>query len=92
MVAIYLYQVATVLLTAGLYKSVQRNAKYFPEGHRLLPMRPRSMLAVFLILDVIFVLFQIAGQYLAASAQAADLTGAEPMFSVGVSAPWNALT
>ena len=58
-------------------------------------MRPRSMIAgeyvvrreltpVFLILDTVFVLFQIAGQYLAASAEAADLTDAEPMFSVGV--------
>jgi hypothetical protein len=34
---------------------------------------------------VIFVLFQIAGQYLAAAATAASLTNAEPLFSVGVS-------
>jgi len=87
LVGLSLIQLATVLLTAGLYKSVQRNAKYFPVpvGMQLSPMRPRSMLSLFIILDVIFVLFQIGGQYLASSAQAAEFTGTEPMFSVGTS-------
>jgi hypothetical protein len=44
LIGIYLIQVATVLITAALYKSIQRVIKYTPEGRRLSPMRPRSLL------------------------------------------------
>ena len=42
-------------------------------------------MTAFLILDVIFVVFQVMGQYLASGAQSADVTGDEPMFALGVS-------
>lgn len=41
-------------------------------------------MTAFLILDVIFVVFQVMGQYLASGAQSADVTGDEPMFALGV--------
>lgn len=87
LVAMSLIQFATVLITAALYKAVQRNAKYFPTpaGTQLCPMRPRSMLSLFLILDVIFVVFQVAGQYFVSGAEAAEKTGDDPMFSLGTS-------
>ena len=46
LIGIYLIQIATVLITAALYKSIQRVIKYFPvpEGQQLSPMRPRSLI------------------------------------------------
>ncbi|TYJ56513.1 hypothetical protein B9479_002760 [Cryptococcus floricola] len=52
LLGIFLIQIATVLLTAAMYKSVQRLTKYTPEGRHMSPMRPRSMLVLFVILDV----------------------------------------
>ena len=45
LIGIYLVQVATILITAALYKSIQRGIKYTPGGSQLSPMRPRSILA-----------------------------------------------
>ncbi|WWD09594.1 hypothetical protein V865_007722 [Kwoniella europaea PYCC6329] len=64
LLGISLIQVATILITAGLYK---------------------SMLTVFIILDVVWVLMQIAGQYFWASAQAAEIVDDTPMFALGTS-------
>lgn len=44
LIGIYLIQIATVLITAALYKSIQRIIKYTPDGRQLSPMRPRSLL------------------------------------------------
>ncbi|WVQ82540.1 hypothetical protein IAT38_004669 [Cryptococcus sp. DSM 104549] len=85
LIGIYLVQIATVLITAAMYKSVQRVIKYTPEGRRLSPMRPRSMLTLFVILDVVWVVMQIAGQYFWAAAQGAEYTGDSPMFASGTS-------
>lgn len=40
---------------------------------------------VFVILDVVWVLLQIAGQYFVAGAESAKITGDDPMFATGVS-------
>nr|ODN96738.1 hypothetical protein L204_03447 [Cryptococcus depauperatus CBS 7855] len=85
LIGIFLLQAATILLTAGIYKSIQRLTKHCPEGRHMSPMRPRSLLVVFLILDVVWVLMQIAGQYFYAGAQGADITGDKPMFAIGMS-------
>nr|ODN87469.1 hypothetical protein L203_03246 [Cryptococcus depauperatus CBS 7841] len=85
LIGIFLIQAATILLTAGIYKSIQRLTKHCPEGRHMSPMRPRSLLVVFLILDVVWVLMQIAGQYFYAGAQGADITGDKPMFAIGMS-------
>ncbi|OWZ66479.1 hypothetical protein AYX15_02247 [Cryptococcus neoformans] len=85
LIGIFLIQIATVLITASIYKSVQRVIKYTPEGRHMSPMRPRSMLTLFIILDVVWNLMQIAGQYFCASAQGADYTGDSSMFSLGLS-------
>ena len=47
--------------------------------------RPSPLITVFVILDVVWVLMQIGGQYLAASAQAASYTNTAPFFAVGTS-------
>ena len=44
LIGIGLIQIGTVLITAAMYKSIQRILKYFPDGRRLSPMRPRSLL------------------------------------------------
>ncbi|WVQ62002.1 uncharacterized protein L199_000135 [Kwoniella botswanensis] len=85
LLGISLIQVATILITAALYKSIQRGLKYMPNGDSLTPMRIRSMLTVFIILDVVWVLMQIAGQYFWASAQAAEIVDDTPMFALGTS-------
>jgi hypothetical protein len=37
-----------------MYKSIQRGIKYMPESRRLSPMRPRSLITLFVILDVVW--------------------------------------
>ncbi|ODN92015.1 hypothetical protein L198_05687 [Cryptococcus wingfieldii CBS 7118] len=66
LLGIFLIQIATVLLTAAMYKSVQRLTKYTPEGRHMSPMRPRSMLVLFVILDVMSTLVFLAGNVLQA--------------------------
>ncbi|WVQ77099.1 hypothetical protein IAR50_006782 [Cryptococcus sp. DSM 104548] len=85
LIGIFLIQIALILLTAAVYKSVQRVTKYTPEGRHMSPMRPRSMLVLFVILDVVWALLQIAGQYFYAAAEGADITGDTAMFSLGMS-------
>jgi len=85
LLGISLIQIGTVLMTAAMYKALQRGCKYTPDGRRLSPMRPRSLLALFTVLDVVWVLMQIAGQYLYASAEADTFTNTSPMFAVGTS-------
>ncbi|WVW82482.1 hypothetical protein I302_104493 [Kwoniella bestiolae CBS 10118] len=85
LLGISLIQIATILVSAAIYKSIQRGLKYMPNGDSLTPMRIRSMLTVFIILDVVWVLMQIAGQYFWASAQAAEILEATPMFALGTS-------
>ncbi|WWC66214.1 uncharacterized protein I206_100115 [Kwoniella pini CBS 10737] len=85
LLGIFLIQIATILISASIYKSIQRGLKYMPNGDKLSPMRVRSMLTVFIILDVVWVLMQIAGQYFWASAQAAEIVNATPMFAIGTS-------
>ncbi|WVF70304.1 hypothetical protein IAT40_005093 [Kwoniella sp. CBS 6097] len=85
LLSISLVQIATILISAGLYKAIQRGLKYMSDGESLSPMRIRSMLTVFIILDVVWVLMQIAGQYFWAAAQAAEIVDAEPMFALGTS-------
>ncbi|WWC58761.1 uncharacterized protein I303_101305 [Kwoniella dejecticola CBS 10117] len=85
LLGISLIQVATILISASIYKSIQRGLKYMPNGDKLSPMRIRSMLTVFIILDVVWVMMQIAGQYFWASAQAAEIVDDTPMFALGTS-------
>jgi hypothetical protein len=44
----------TILITAAMYKSIQRGIKYMPESRRLSPIRPRSLITLFVILDVVW--------------------------------------
>ncbi|EIW72542.1 hypothetical protein M231_03477 [Tremella mesenterica] len=85
LIGVTLVQIGTILMTAALYKSVQRGLKYTPDGRRLSPMRPRSLITLFVILDVVWVLMQVGGQYLAAAAAGSDVTGDDPMFALGTS-------
>ncbi|GFZ45544.1 hypothetical protein JCM24511_03270 [Saitozyma sp. JCM 24511] len=75
----------TILITAAMYKSIQRGIKYMPESRRLSPMRPRSLITLFVILDVVWVLLQIGGQYEVAAAQSAKVTGDDPTLALGTS-------
>ncbi|WVO24497.1 uncharacterized protein IAS62_005865 [Cryptococcus decagattii] len=43
LLGIFLIPISTVLITASMYKSIQRVIKYTPEGRHMSPMRPRSM-------------------------------------------------
>ena len=72
-------------MTAAVYKSIQRVIKYTPDGRRLSPMRPRSLLTLFVILDAVWVVMQIAGQYFVAAAKSAGYVNATPTFALGVS-------
>ncbi|KAK4685614.1 hypothetical protein P7C73_g4531, partial [Tremellales sp. Uapishka_1] len=85
LIGIFLIQIGTIFVTAPLYKAVQRAIKYTPGGRVLSPMRPRSMLTCFLILDVVMVILQIAGQYFYGAAESASVTAATPMFALGTS-------
>ncbi|ODN77868.1 hypothetical protein L202_04982 [Cryptococcus amylolentus CBS 6039] len=85
LIGIFLIQIALILLTAAMYKSIQRLTKYTPEGRHMSPIRPRSMLVLFVILDVVWALMQVAGQYYYAAAEGAEITGAEAMFTLGMS-------
>ena len=85
LIEFYLIQIGTILMTAALYKSIQRVIKYTPDGRRLSPMRPRSLLTLFVILDTVFVLLQIGGQWLVIGAKTTDYTGDDPLFALGVS-------
>ncbi|ODO05846.1 hypothetical protein I350_04907 [Cryptococcus amylolentus CBS 6273] len=60
LIGIFLIQIALILLTAAMYKSIQRLTKYTPEGRHMSPMRPRSMLVLFVILDVVWALMQMS--------------------------------
>ncbi|WRT64315.1 uncharacterized protein IL334_001247 [Kwoniella shivajii] len=85
LLGIVVVQIATILITAGLYKAIQRGLKYMPDGQRLSPMRIRSMLTVCIILDVVWVFMQIAGQYYWCAAQASEIVGIIPTFALGTS-------
>ncbi|ORX37430.1 hypothetical protein BD324DRAFT_579732 [Kockovaella imperatae] len=85
LIGFYLIQIGTILMTAALYKSIQRVIKYTPDGRRLSPMRPRSLLTLFVILDVVFEIMQVGGQWLVIGAKSADYTGDDPMFALGTS-------
>ncbi|ORY34257.1 hypothetical protein BCR39DRAFT_586065 [Naematelia encephala] len=85
LLGIALVQIATILVSASLYKAIQRGIKYTPNGRALSPMRPRSLITLFVILDVVWVLMQIAGQYFYAGAEGAKITGDTPTFATGTS-------
>ncbi|KAL7420657.1 hypothetical protein Q5752_004608 [Cryptotrichosporon argae] len=82
LIGVVLVQIATILVTAPLYKAIQRGIKYTPGGRVLSPMRPRSLLTLFVILDVVWVLVQCAGEYYIATSQTDYLTDTTPTFSL----------